>query len=488
MVKTQIDLVCKKDMENLLGMSKYMKKLNVLFVITNINGYYDDAYSFGLASLASVTGNKGFDFEYAVINKPQDNIDFLHLVETKKPDIIAYTSVSSQFIFVKELSKTIHDKYADIIQVCGGVHPTIFPECLFEAPALDGIFIGESELAFSDFLNKVANNLPYKDTKNLAYIENGKFIKNELYPLITDLDILPFPERKKYNYRRFVEKRDGQVRFIFNRGCPYLCAYCSNHAVAKVYGMKANTPRYKSPGKCIDEILEVTKEYSATKIGIIDDTFGLNKQWAKEFCNKYAEKVHLPFACFLRVNMVDEELVRLLKDGGCTNVSCGIESGNEYIRNTVMKRNISEEQVIKAYKLFDKYKILAKAFNMIGLPYETLDNIWDTIKLNRKIKPYGGGVAIFYPYKGTELGNECFKNGLVDEKAYNTFTTERRDSVLKFPPKFKKQLLFMHENWDLFAYSKRPLIYAVTRQYTLQKLPYLWKILGIIKRMIKKGE
>jgi radical SAM superfamily enzyme YgiQ (UPF0313 family) len=86
--------------------------------------------------------------------------------------------------------------------------------------------------------------------------------------------------------------------------------------------------------------------------------------------------------------------------------------------------------------------------NIIGVPGETEDMIWDTIKLNRKIKPTSSGVNIFYPYKGTKLGDDCFKNKMVNEKLYSSFSNERRSSVLEFSEEHKKMLTYFRDNWD----------------------------------------
>jgi hypothetical protein len=74
--------------------------------------------------------------------------------------------------------------------------------------------------------------------------------------------------------------------------------------------------------------------------------------------------------------------------------------------------------------------------------------IWDTIRLNRRVRPTSSGINIFYPYKGTVLGDSCFDKGMVDEEAYLSFSNERRQSVLNYPLDMKKRLVYYHENWE----------------------------------------
>ena len=107
----------------------------------------------------------------------------------------------------------------------------------------------------------------------------------------------------------------------------------------------------------------------------------------KEFCEKYKKRIKVKFCCLLRVNLVDEEFARLLKEVGCYRVSMGIESGNEYVRNTIMNRHLSDTQIIRAYGIVHRYGMQSNAINLLGVPGETEEMIWDTIRLNRRIKP-----------------------------------------------------------------------------------------------------
>jgi radical SAM superfamily enzyme YgiQ (UPF0313 family) len=460
--------------------------MKVLFVITNINGTYGDAYSFGLASIASIARDKGWDYDYAVLNTREELDGFCHRIPQRPPRIVAYTAVSSQFGFVKEISARLKSACpGGIIQICGGIHPTIFPECVLETPALDGIFIGESDFAFADFLDRVSGGRSFLDVKNFAFVDDGALRKNPLYPLLESLDSLPFPERDKYGYERFIEK-ENYALFMFSRGCPFGCSYCSNHAIARVYGRPFNKPRYRSPKRCIEEIQDLSRRYQFDRVFVGDDTFGLDRHWMRKFCDIYAREIRRPMACLLRVNTVDEELLENLKRAGCVHVSCGVESGNEKIRNEVMKRNVSEQQIVNAYALFKRFGMTANAINMIGLPYETEDMIRDTIRLNRRIRPDSSGVNIFYPYRGTELGDHCFTHGLVDEVLYAGFSSERRDSVLNFPPEFKTRLRFYHAYWEPLVFAWRPIRLArlMLPKFMHNKFPTVWKRVKKLRRAI----
>ena len=441
--------------------------MNILLVITNINGFHEIPYSFGLSSIASYIKNKKYNTKILSIREENEYDEFCEEVKSFNPRVIGFSSVSSQFHHVKKIAELIKNINENIFIVCGGIHPTIFSDALLESEAIDGFFVGESETGFGNLLDKIKGNEDFRDINNFAYKEDGKIIVNQLDPLIQHLDVLPYPMKDSL-FEEFINT-NGFAPFLFSRGCPFSCSYCSNHAIAKIYGMSRNKPRYRSVESCIEEIKVAREEYRFQTVYIMDDTFGLEKKWRKEFCEKYRKEINVKFICLLRVNVVDEEFVKLLKKAGCYRIQFGVESGNEYVRNTVMNRNMSDKQIIEAFGLCRKYGIQTNALNIIGVPGETDDMIWDTIRLNRKIKPTDSAVNIFYPYKGTVLGDYCFSNDLVDEKLYNNFSNERRDSVLKYSREYKDKLQHYHKNWNVlvYPYNIKKRIYTMLKEHKI---------------------
>lgn len=452
--------------------------MNVLLVITNINGFHEVPYSFGLGSIASYIKSKGHNIKIISVCKKTEYEKLLGEVRLFNPRVVGFSSVSSQYDVVKELAKLIKDIDKDIIVVCGGAHPTLYPSAISESDSIDCFFIGESEIAIGDFLGEVENNTDYRSVNNLAYKKDGKVIVNHLNPLIQNLDILPYPIKDSL-YEEFI-KINRCAPFFFSRGCPYSCSYCSNHAFAKTYGMSVNKPRYRSVKSCIREIKEACEKYPFTVVWIMDDTFGVDKRWRQEFCEEYRKEINCKFICLLRVNIVDKEFIKLLKESGCYRIMFGVESGNEYVRNIIMNRNISNRQLIDAFSFCREYRIETLALNIIGVPGETEDMIRETIEFNRKIRPTNSGINIFYPYKGTKLGDYCFEKGLVDNDLYLSFSNERRQTVLKYNEEYKYKLSNYRENWEELVYPFR----FKMRFMKLIRKTFLWRSLRVLKRMI----
>ncbi len=108
--------------------------MNILFVYTNIKGFikgfHEDIYSFGLASIVSIAKKHNYNTKVVLVKKQDEYQSVLDEIHSFKPELVAFTSVSSQFIYVKDLAARIKSVFPSITSVCGGIHPTLFPECL----------------------------------------------------------------------------------------------------------------------------------------------------------------------------------------------------------------------------------------------------------------------------------------------------------------------------------------------------------------------
>lgn len=452
--------------------------MKVLFIFLDVDSYHFDKYNFGLAYLSALLKNKNYDVRYCYASSQSQFKDVLAEVMNYAPDIIGFTSVESQFSYVKKLSKIIRDKFKGIM-ICGGVYVTLFPEAAKEADSLDGVIIGEGEYALLWFLENIKKGGDYRQSPNFCYYDKDqdRVIKNELLPLIRNLDELPFPDREVFNHKAYLKKRHS-LQFLFNRGCPYQCTYCSNKALGEVYGMKSNMTRYRSVDNCLEEIEDVLSVYSTNKpLYFVDDLFTFNRKWLFEFLEKYKKNFHRPFICHTRSDHANDELFDKLKNAGCFRVMMSIESGNDFIRNEVMKRGITQQQLLDSFRLARNYGIETNGVAMIGLPFETKEMIWDTIKTIAKVKATSFALNIFYPYKGTELYEVCEKNDFLPQGEYET--KERRESILNLPTLSKAEILFFYRNCERLVMNYRPLCER-TRFYAKKFLGTALKKAGLL--------
>lgn len=433
-----------------------MSDRRILFVYTSIRVAKSNYYSHGLGSIVAVL--KQHEYNVKIFNlfdfDEEEKKELSQFISHFKPQIIGFTCVASQYRFIRGIADYIKKCFPHIIVVIGGVHPTLLPSLLLEAKGIDYLFRGEAEHTFLDFCTRFYEGGDVTEVKGLAYVtSNGELILNETLPVDRDLDSLPEPDRESFKYEDIVKATGGQVDFVFNRGCPYNCSFCSNQALAKVYGLERMISRTRSVDLAIKEIIHVTQKYDAKLVWIHDEIMGVNKTWLMDFCREYKKHIDIPFTCFQRANLVDETKIAALKEAGCIRVNLGVESGNDFIRNYLMNRKMSKEQIIEAFRICDKFGMNTAAANIIGLPFETVDMIFDTIALNRIILPSISVVGIFYPYPGTKLAFLCKELGLIDEKkALSEDLVERKQgSILKLPLT-DEQLDWFRKNWGRLIY------------------------------------
>ena len=427
--------------------------MNIRFVYTNINGFHYDNYHYGVGSLVQKCVDEGHTVSVNVILHKNKFADFEEDIKNSPPDVVGFSSVSSQFAHCQELAKIVKQHSSKIITICGGVHPTLAPEEVIDAKFIDFFLRGEGEVALSEFLRRIKNKENYYDSPNMCYEKDGELVKNDLMPLTKDLDIFPIPNKTIYPYYEASIKRTKTAPFFFTRGCPFTCKYCFNQFWAQIYDRNRNYPRFRSAEVCIKEMEDVVSRHidDIEYCFIGDDIFGQNGKWRKEFCDKYKERIFkkygMKFMILMRVEMIKPKLLTLLKDSGCFRIFFGVESGDEIQRKEVLDRKMSDSTIQSAFDLCREYGLETLAVNIIGFPDETEEMIKKTIKLNRKLKPTTSGVNIFYPYRGTELGDKCFKENLVDMQIFDNFDNERRESVLNFSEDHHEMLLHYYNNW-----------------------------------------
>jgi radical SAM superfamily enzyme YgiQ (UPF0313 family) len=392
-------------------------------------------YSFQIAALSAFLKKNGHTVEFLELileeKITKDDLGRLNTkIESFMPDIIGFSSYELSFSWIQELSDFIKARFVNIPIIVGGYHATLAPEEVIAYPSIDMICRGEGEYALLELLNQIAHGKINKSIKNIWFKDGKEIIRNEIGPMITDLDKLPFVDRTFYK----IGDGDNQyLEIMGSRGCPYDCTNCCNSAFKDLYGDRAGYLRFRSPDHVISEIEECLMWHPFSKIYFEDDTFTASLKWLKEFSEKYKKNVKLPFVCNVRPETGNLERLGLIKEAGCDTISIGVEAGDEYVRRTVLNRRMTNKQIIDAFKNAKKLKLKTKSFNMVGLPHENRAALWKTIFLNLKIAPTVVQTTVYYPFKGTKLGNECYEKGWVDMERKKRLKLLANDSILNLP-------------------------------------------------------
>jgi hypothetical protein len=171
----------------------------------------------------------------------------------------------------------------------------------------------------------------------------------------------------------------------------------------------------------------------------MDDTFILQDAWLQEFMARYKAEIGLPFWCQVRANLVTDEKIVLFKDAGCVSVSFGLEAGNDRLRNAVLNRNMSREQILGAADILRRHDIAFMTNNMLGLPTGNLENDFETLELNAQCRPAYANVFLFQPYPKTALGEWAYEHGWMMGSFDDLSGSVSSDTVIKFGSEAEKR-------------------------------------------------
>jgi anaerobic magnesium-protoporphyrin IX monomethyl ester cyclase len=331
------------------------------------------------------------------------------------PDVLAFSTTTGFHHYYLDLNRRLKAAFRKpgLLSIFGGPHSTFFPE-MVEDDGVDVVCRGEGEEAIVDLADALDSGGDITTIPNLWVKSDGSIHKNEVRPLVEDLDALPHPRRDIiYGIDRYM-RNVTMKHFINVRGCPYLCTYCFNHKFNELYEGKGKVIRYRSVDDVLAEIKEVRNDYPLEFVRFLSDNFTMDKGWIAEFAPRYPKEMGLPFHCNVRANLIDDKTARNLARAGCVSVMMGIETADEYLRNEVMKRNQSDETIVEACARLRENGIAVYNQNILALPGETFDMALKTVDLNAKCRPAFAWASIFTPYPGTGLGAYAIEHGYFD--------------------------------------------------------------------------
>jgi radical SAM superfamily enzyme YgiQ (UPF0313 family) len=457
--------------------------VNILLVYPNITVIPIDV-STGLASISAVLKKAGHRVELLDFTFRPNARKIIQTLNDVSPALIGIPLASDDFEYATAICSFIK-KNSNAPIVCGGWHTTIATEEVLSRKCFDIAVIGEGEYAMLDIVNAILLKKPFDGIQGVWFKKGDSIVKNPLRPLLKDVRKLPIPDKELFAYEKYLLLNRGLATFLTSFGCPFQCSYCINHVFMNKFGKKEYV-RYKPVEYLIEEIQSITRKYKVREIEFYDDTFTLNKDRLLEFCSIYRNTINIPFHINTRVDTLDGEMVFALKRAGCNRIAMGIESGDPYIRNKILKRNQTDQAIIDGFLLAKKAGIQTLSFNMIGIPFETHESVQKTIELNRKCRPDFIAVSIFNAFERTELHDICKQNGWLSSSnglaIFRTSNVKHPNFTLKKLRKMRNR--FGYEVFKVYNY-KRALIDIMDK--ILTKYPIYVKIRSLlIKQGIKK--
>lgn len=365
----------------------------------------------GLAYVAASLEKAGHQVTF--IDSDPMGLTFHQVVNTavsEKPDVIGLTGMTAMMDIVFDLAKAIKRKDKKIITVLGGVHASALPrQTMEEEPFIDILVKGEGEKTVVELMEALDSEQYVKNlkkVKGISYREKGEIIENPARDPIENLDDLPIPafhllpmnKYRSYGWYAWVNGvRQPYGSIHTSRGCPYKCTFCdANIILGRKY-------RCRSIDNVMEEIDLLINKYGVRTLRFEDETLTVKKKRAKALCEALIKKNYpCEYAGAGRVNEIDEETLRLMKQANFILVNYGVESGNNKVLKSINK-NFTKEKVKEVFEMTERIGLFSMASFIIGLPEDTLETCEDTINFACELNADYTGVACVIPFPGTEV-------------------------------------------------------------------------------------
>jgi len=460
--------------------------------ITLISLYSTDAI--GLRYIAAVLKQQAIDVSLIffkekdltsdLMSLPTENEYQLLIGRLKKlePDIVGISLRSSFFKIASTITERVR-KEVSVPVIWGGTHPTVAPEDSIQMA--DMICIGEGEYPLLELADKLSSSQDHSDIQNLWIRKDGHVIKNDVRPLIPDLDSLPFPDYGDEN-KYFIEGDKitssdiGLLTFNLNimasRGCPFQCSYCCNSVFNTLYKGKGSKVRRRSVENVLEEIFSLRKKFPNIKrIDFIDEVFAWDKEWTSAFSERYPKEVGLPFQCAQHPNMVDKDILKMLKEVGLERVEVGVQSGSEKIRKEFFKRPVSDKKLLKTSQYIKQMGIVPFYDFIVDNPFETEEDRKDGLQFLLKFpRPFHLHIFSLIYFPNTVITKRALSANLISEEQIEGNSEQTFDQMfvtLRYPRPAVDQFWICLYSLTSKSFIPKFLIRALSRSEYLKNHP-----------------
>ncbi len=346
------------------------------------------------------------------------------LTRMGRPDWIGITAMTPVVPQALSLARSCRLLFPDTPIVVGGAHATVLPDDLLAHSELDCAVRGEGEQT----LTELVEGVPFAEIQGLSWRRGGQVVHNPDRPLLEDLDQLPSPAWQRLPMGRYrpglgTYRQLPAMSLMTGRGCPNRCTYCFN-----IFGRRV---RRQSPGRVVQEIHLLRRDYGVRQIQFYDDTFTLQRSWLDEFCGRLVRELpDVSWTCYGRVDRVDAPSLDRMAKAGCHQICFGVESGDPAVLSTIDKR-IGPDQVRRAVRLARQAGIEPRGTFMFGNQGETPATMQRTLDLALELDLDVALFSVATAYPGTAFYRWAQAEGHLLTRDWAQF--DRNSSTVRLP-------------------------------------------------------
>ncbi|GAX60447.1 Fe-S oxidoreductase [Candidatus Scalindua japonica] len=373
----------------------------------------------GVLYIATVLQKNGIDA--MVLDADIEGLTVKEMVESilsANPDLVGFSIMTPQLMSALDTSALLKKSRPYLPIVLGGAHISSTLDDTFSfADCFDFAVYGEGEMTMVEVIKRMKQGKTHEYLNGIQGViyrdKDGTVRTNPPRPWIADIDTLPPINYKLIDITRYrIPTMTGRyvVAMLSSRGCPFKCTFCDAPTTT---GKKV---RFHSIKRAVKDIKHNYDNFGVRNFTFRDSTFTVKRSWVVEFCEAVIKSgMKISWRCGTRVNLVDEELLKLMKRAGCHIINFGVESGHPQILNK-MKKEVEIDQIYRAHELTRKYGIRTYATFVIGSPGETDETMRATLKVALGIRTSLAMFFIAVAYPGTDMYEKAVEEGVVEPR------------------------------------------------------------------------
>ncbi len=294
------------------------------------------------------------------------------------------------------LSRQAHNAYRmcrlakevcpDVQTIMGGAHPSALPEQVITNPEVDHVVISDGENAILKIVRGEAGGI----------VQGGD----------VDVKKLPWPARHLFPMEKYIKinmptsvfsPHDRVTQIEFTRSCPFNCCFCATTQFRGNY-------QKREVEDCLSEVRFLKEKYNIQELDVIDSNLVVDKKWVKELLRGLKE-IGIAWANpgGIWVGGLDDEILQMMKESGCYQLSLAIESSTPRILKEVIDKPTQLEMVPPVVKTCKKLGIDLHAFFVCGFPEQTREEIIDDYRFARKMGFTSASFNIISPLPGSRI-------------------------------------------------------------------------------------
>lgn len=389
-----------------------------ILLIAYDNGSHISYFPLGLAYIASVCRDAGHDvmiYNQDIYHWPEEHLS--NLLGKERFDAVGVGVIGGYYQYKKilKISEAINKSKQRPFYILGGHGPSPEPEYFLRKTSADAVVIGEGEVTVIKLLNAISARKDLSLVDGIAFIDRktNEFVRTKRRELIHDVDgiLLPawdiFPMEHYALFAPYsIKKKDRSMIMISGRGCNFKCNFC--------YRMDKGL-RIRSAESIIQEMKILKNKYSISNIAFFDELLMNSVKRVSRLCKRMIDAdLNMTWGCNGRLNYADKELLKLMRQAGCTFINYGIESIDDNALR-IMGKGLTVKQITEGVEN-TLYAGISPGLNII------FGNISETAEILQKdvefLLKYDDHVQLrtirpVTPYPGSPLYYHALQKGLL---------------------------------------------------------------------------